>query len=402
MNGGSSRPIAVGLVVALSAMMCVVGGSSGSGIGTSGRQESPHAIAPLPSALSLARIYHGTRMVFNQQFPGTLDEYLIASHGTEVLSTTLLANYSVGLYLSYAHNNTSRPIGLLPGGSGGFPEGVIAGGNRFFVADENFTTSLDTFEEISLSGTISTVALPIGPSLNWIFPYGNSTSFFASCPGYLVEINAMTRAMVANYSHLLPSLLVVQSLMPSGNLLYLAGDLESKNLTTSSLYFGAINTTSGTLTRISKIHYHPSGYAAIFISLGMAEGYVYVGGGLEYLPGPTVGTTEGYLYRYSPTTGTFTNESFRLPVSNEWIWAIDPWKTTALLYAQSYTITVTGTTENLGVYKLGPSGNLLNKSALLPADFYGDAGINADSGDYAYLAGSNTVSGLAELVGIPT
>lgn len=403
MNGDSRRLITVGLVVAISAMMCTVAGIGGSGVGASARHSDVRTPGPI-LAISTPRIYAGARSVLSQEFPGTAYEFSIAAHGNEVASVAFLDNGSSQLYLSYANNNTSRFLGYMPGGSMSDAEGFIAAGNHFILSIYNFSTGRDSFEEIALSGTVSTPTLPLGANLIWWFAYGNATSYFATATGYLVELNAKTGAVIANYSRLVSPRLDLTSVLPSGNLLYVAGTLTSPSGTNASAYFGVLNPSNHTLSRISKIHYYPANYFGYFESIGLIGGYVYVGGGVQYLDSSTatIYTVAGYLYRYTPSTGTFVNRSASLGLPTAWIWAMEPWRSSLLLYAAGYSYTATTSSSISGIYRLGSGGGLVNKSTLLPTGFEGDdVGVTSASAGWVYLGGDNTVSGVAELVGIP-
>jgi len=399
----SRRLVGVGVVVIVLAMLGPVVAASASGAAATGGHGVPAAVGgpmlrPLRALPAL-----GVRPVLDQQFAGTDSGYTVGAHGASVLSGVIFSNQTFGLVLSNASTNTSR---VLPGNAGiaaGYPESIVAAGDKFFLSALNFSSNTVSFYQISFSGTVLKAALPLGSHLPWTFPYGNATALFASEVGFLVELNPATHAIIQNFSHDLPARLAVLSLVPSGPSLYLAGTLANPNATSSSAYFGVLNATTGKLVRISPIRFHPADYYGYFDAVGIVGGLVYVGGGLEYFNTATFNfsTPQGYLDRYDPSTGTYVNRTFTLPVPNEWILSIEPWKTAALLVAGGYEYTATTSVNTFGIYSLSPTGGLVNRSARLPAGFIGNNTPSAASDGYVFLEGYNTLSGLAELVGIP-
>jgi len=374
------------------------GGPRAPGLGGLVRDYVPATTPVFPTASFV-------RKVVSQQFSGAIEVFDVASVERKVLVALALDNGSYALVLSNVKTNTSTFLGVTPGGGNNVPESVVAADGRFYVSFLNFTTDATTFEQVSTTGVVSVPALPLpNPSLySWNFVFGNSTTLYAAATGLLEEVNLASNTVVNSFPSM-PGALLVYSVLPAGTDLYVAGTFYGG--VGGSEYFGVIDSKTDVVTAISTIHYTGTDLYGGFGSLGMKGSAIYVGGGRFFAdPSPyNVTTLEGYFYRYLPATGTFTNLSGLLPTTHTWVFALEPWKSTLLLYTGSYAFTSTRSTASAGIYKIGVAGTkLVNLSALLPANFLGDfAEISSGSGGYVYLGGDNTASNLAEIVAVQT
>jgi hypothetical protein len=342
--------------------------------------------------------------VVSQPLAGTTAIYSLGSIGTKALSAVSLPNLSLELVLSDAKTNTSKVLGLVPGGSAVSPNSITGAGGAFFVALLNTTTLVESYEKVTTAGKVSSVAPPLVSTVPWSFPYGNATALVAGAQGRLLVLNPATLAVSANYSSALPSRLLIDVVLPSGTSLYLAGTLFGKLSSNTSAWFGVLDTTTKSLTRISAVHYLKAPVGAAFYALASAGGYVYVGGGVQsFNTSPfDIQTVFGLFYRYSPASGAFTNRSSLLPTQNETVWALAPWKATVLLSVEGFQFTANSSWESGGIFTVGvPGGKLISQSSLLPSGFLADFFlVTSESGGYIFLGGFNTSSGLGQLIAI--
>jgi hypothetical protein len=219
------------------------------------------------------------------------------------------------------------------------------------------------------------------------------------------KFDPATQALVATYT-LLSSWLIV-SLQPVGPVLYLAGYDQGNNIVgspTDLQLFAAFDTSTNTLTTIYEATTEAADVYGQFVTVTLFGGNLYVGGGRAY-SNPYTGAYDslnGYFYRYNLTRDRFTNESSRLSTPVDWLWATEPWGSTLLVYEGSFNSTPTTSGITGGIYRVNRPGPMLgNLSSLLPSTFVGDLSfITAESGDYLYQGGSNSASGLAELVAL--
>lgn len=336
-----------------------------------------------------------------QQLSGTREILSLSSLGTVALSAVALPRGSFELVLANAKNNSSMVLGGVHGGGTISPEDLIASGGRFFLGVLHSSGSAQTFYQITKAGKVTKVSLPLGSSVPWLFPFGNSSALIASSTGYLVEIDPSTRAVVTNFSGAIPRGLSIYSALGLGSLLYIAGTLQG-NGSSSSVYFGVLNASSGALSRISPLHYFPSTVTPEFLSIASDGKEIYVGGGTERSNTLTgaFGSWEGLLYRYTPSSGAFVNRSSLLANSSQVVWAMEPWSTGLLLNVEAFSTISGSTTEWGGLFSLGGTGGkLTNESFLLPSGFAADRdGITSESSGYVFIGGYNAFSGLAQLV----
>ena len=298
----------------------------------------------------------------------------------------------------------------VPGGlSVDFIQLVSAGG-EFYGAWLNLSSSAEIWERISLSGKVTTPKMPLRSTITWGFPYGNATRLFAAAPGFLVELNASSLKVVANYSAPIPTNVAILSAAPSGNRLYLGGyRLLSNNATNP--YFGYLTLSSRKLTTITNsITPYPSTYLAAFYSVAAQGSSIYVGGDIEVfaLYNTTIAyhTAQGLLYRFTPSDSTFQNMSSELPLQSWGVWSIVPWSKTIAFtiagwgYNSSTRVSYVGD----GIYSLSSSGSsLVNQSSLLPSSFFGGGfDATASSDGWFFIGGYDPQPYAPQVVAIKT
>jgi hypothetical protein len=400
---GRERSAWAGAAVVFASLMFLSGFALG--FGTSDHVPTSSSSPVLPSAGHAFAPPPPVRKVVSQQFTGTEEVYDVASIGREVLSAVELKNGSYGLYLSNMRTNTSKFLGVTPGGSSDGPGGMVAAGGEFFVSFVNFTTLVTTVEEVSTTGAVSvpplTFPTPVPPG--WEFVYGNSTSLYASASGSLVEFNPTTYAVVNKFSTYW-GVLDAFAILPVGDLLYLAGTYYDASYS-GSQFFGFYNTSSNVSKMIAPLQSYPTDIYGDFTTLGMRGGDIFVGGGtFIYRASPFNNSNlEGLFFRYSPATGTLTNLSSHLPAYNAWVWALEPFKTGLFLYTGNFALTATSAIYTAGIYVLYSGTKLTNLTSALPRNFLGDfSEITSESAGFVYLGGDNSASDLAEIAAVQT
>lgn len=336
--------------------------------------------------------------VVSRSYSGTLYVNALVSVKTVVLLDLARVNGSQFLVLYNAATNSSRTIvSNVPGGSSAFIGGITVAAGAFFLAWSNGSTSSESWQEIRTSGAISNLTLPVARSIPWSFPYGNATRLFLSALGQLVELDASSLKLVANFSSLLPSNLSVSTVLPEGGRLYLAGgQLLPKG--GGVPFFGYINLTSATLVTVSNPpRSSSSSLYGSFYALGVHGGDLYAGGVVQ---STALTTVQGLLYRFVPSPASYRNMSSLLPVRTWGVWAIAPWSKTVGFSLAGY---ASGgfSAAGSGLYTLGPGPRLVNETGLLPGGFLIAAYLEtSSSGGYYVVGGFNTATGLAEVVAV--
>jgi hypothetical protein len=344
--------------------------------------------------------------VVAQTFPGTVFVNTIGAVGRTVLSEVEMTNYTNELVLANLATNHSALLEVFP------PtvdvSSVVGAGGRYFVALYNGTYNTESYQEITPGGGIKAVALALGSSPYWQLIYGNATALVASSLGSLVALDPATGAIAANYSAYLPARLGTEAVLPVGPLLYLAGGLGRGNAT--SAYLGVLNRSSRALARLAPLHFYASPYGAEYFALGAgSDGNLYVGGGETYFDflnasGFIAGSIRGFLGRYDPSSGGWTDLRGHLPARNASVFGIEPWGATVALNVESYALWTTGTTYIRSWFEEArASGNgLRDRSSLLPAGFVGEPAYEtAFAGGYTSLGGYGA-TGLGETVSVKT
>ena len=349
-----------------------------------------------------------TPLVIAEAYSGTYVVNTVVSNGTEALVDLLFTNGTSEFVFFDALTASTYGVQWVPGGSSA-PTliSTTTAGGLYWLAWKDTSTGRTSWETINSSGTIAYPVLPVGPDLSWQFVYGNATALYVSAGAYLVEVNATSYAMVANYSKPIPTNLSVATVVPLGNRLYLAGSWSLTNGATSA-YFGYLNLTSNKLTRVSKlITNYPSDSFAGFYAVIASGGNLYVGGVRElYTVSPLrYQTLEGYLYKFVPATSSFKNLSALLPVRGWGVFALEQWGPTIAVSVTGYNATSANSYQSFagGIYTLSPKGtSLLNQTYLLPKGYAASAyEVTAESGFWLFSGGLNLVSGASEVVAIP-
>jgi len=342
--------------------------------------------------------------VIEQQFPGTVGVYGVAALGGKVLSDALLPNGSFQLVLSDVRTNSSRLVGAVAGGSPSYPQGIAGAGGGFYVSYWNYSAARTRFDEVSPSGALRTVRLPLDPHRPWDLVGGNATALYAAGNGTFVVVDPRTHGVVANYSARLPPNLWTVTALPFGGAIYLAGYLAGNG--SSNAYFGSVDITSGRLRTIDRGPNESSGWFASFNAIAPVGQDLAVGGGVQYenYTSFLFYTAQGWLFRYNPATGAFANRSSLLPSGVEEVWALEPGSRGAYLYADAYFQSFAGVINFGGLYEWGGTAKgLRNDTSLLPPGFYGgNPGVTALSGGHLTLGGFDSFAGCSQIVSVRT
>jgi peptide/nickel transport system substrate-binding protein len=368
--------------------------------------QNPMASAE-PSAMLFNTQWAKNPVVVSRSYPGTYVVNSLVSEGSTALLDVLLPNLSNELVLFNAATNSSRVIqSEVPGGIQTVLVSAVSAGHSFFLAWENLTTGAEFWQKVSLAGKISQPKLPIGTTLLWSFPYGNSTSLYASYGRALVEISTTSLKLVANYTTEIPSNVSLASVLPVGHRLYLGGSWSLPNFA-SNAYFGYLNLTSKKVTTISKILTHyPANLTGDFVDLLARGTTIYVGGYLESVPlSPySIQTVGGYLYEFLPSPATFKNLSSLLPVKSWGVYALEPWATTVALSMSGYRANATSLTLAGGIYTLSSAGkSVANETPLFPNGYLAFIyGVTSASNGWYFSGGFNTIAGIGEVVAVRT
>lgn len=345
------------------------------------------------------------RALVDQTYPAEYSIATLASRQHQALTVGLGTNGSYTLTLANLTANSSRVLGILPGGLAQYPLAAARAGRGYLLEIANFSSGVSEFERVSGAGSISVAHPPLGPALDWSFVFSNRSTLLASAPGLLVALNATTLSLRANYSGSLPPRLEVGTAWANGSRLYLAGSLENRT-GASATYFGVLDTTTGRLTRPGRLVFHaPPTYAALS-AVGEAGGAIYVGGGVTYENGPSaafrIATVAGLLYRFDPATGAFVNVSRLLPASNASVRSVVPFERSLLIVSDAFSETQRTRWSSVELLALGPRGHVLRPvTSLLPSSFSPEniTSVSA-SGGFVYLAGEDTNLSRAELVAL--
>lgn len=362
-----------------------------------------HTATPVPGNPSAPRTVH------SKLFAKLYGVDALSSISTTSLLQLLYSNGSSRLVLYNAAKNSSRDIErFVPGGVDMSLIGIASAGGVFFLSWENALTGQEVWQEVTLTGVISTVTPPVGTSPEWAFAYGNATALFAAYGKFLVQIDPLTLALVANYSHELPKNVSVTAVLPGPGILYLAGGriVASGG---EDAYFGVLNLTTKKVTTVSKAIPYPANLDAGFEALIAKGPYVYVGGYLAATNSTgAFSIAQGYFYRFDPATHAFKNLSSLLPVPQWGVFALEPWGTTVAMSLSGYEVAVPAGLTGLagGIYTLSSSGrSLVNQTSIFPAHYLAFIYAVTDASDGWYFSGgfSSTPSvGVAEVVAVKT
>lgn len=362
---------------------------------------------PSPSSSGSPAVPLRAHPAVEQTLSGTYTAITEGSVGVRSLSSLELSNLSYELLLFDAATNRSSVVAVSSPAATIEPGSIQGAGGRFFVCVWNTTTLRELFLEVTTSGTYSVVSLPLGATADWSFVYGNATALFGAVRGDLVEIDPATRTLVKNYSASIPAGLAINDLLPVGHFLYLAGGIANATGATSA-YFGRLNLSSATTSRISGLRYYRTPYFGAFFSLGRRGDNVWVGGGvvedLVAITAPYVvlATLDGLLFSYNASTGALANRSGLLAgAATALPWAIVPWGGTLLLNVERYNFTSSSSATYGWLFALGSSGHALaNVTSLAPTGFIaGYFEITSETGGYVFLSGA-TAGGVGQVVAI--
>ncbi len=321
---------------------------------------------------------------------------------TALLDLRLPDNANELVLFDAAHNTSTVVQSIVPGGNLTSLAGIASAGGKFFLSWNNISSGKEFWQEVTTSGKVSVVTLPIGDTLSWGFPYGNGTALYAFSSGFLVQINPTTLNLKANYSSYLPAHVGLNSVLPVGTRLYLAGSLMLTNGATNA-YFGFLNLKTGKVTTVSKtIKTYPVGLDAFFATLLQQGSYIFVGGALETANSTTgaAATVNSYFFRYTSATATLTNLSSLLPVKTWGVWALEPWATTIALSLGGYNTSVPGEALAGGIFALVSTGmKLVNETSLFPSGYIpGFWEATSFTGGWFFSGGYKGLGGPAEAV----
>jgi hypothetical protein len=319
-----------------------------------------------------------------------------------------LINGSNELVLFNAAHNSSKVVeAVVPGGDFTSFAAIASAGGKFFLAWVNISSGKEFWQEVSVSGTVSPVTLPIGNSLEWFFVFGNATSLYATSFSFLVEINPTTLGLTANYSHSLPARIQLNAVLPVGSRLYLAGSRTLAIVASATnAYFGFLNLTSGKVTTVSKsIKTYPAGLQGGFTALLNYGSNIFVGGVLENVSTQALTTVGGYFYEYVPLSSTYNNLSSLLPVRNWGVWALEPWSNSIALSLTGFNYNLTtdfSTWWTGGVYTLSSTGlSLVNETSLFPSGYRANAfEVTSVSGGWFFSGGALNLPGPGAVVAV--
>jgi hypothetical protein len=297
---------------------------------------------------------------------GSLLELAVASIGSVALLDDW-GSHGQQLSLFNAATNTTQVVGPVRPTSGTFYYAAeISAGGKFFVEWENYSTRLTSWQSVTTVGKVTNITVPLGNTLRWNLDYGNGTSLYVSSGRFLVEANPRTLNIVSNLTKYVPADVSAISVLPVGQLLYLAGNLTFVDRD-SAAYLGVLNLTSHQTTRIfeSPRSHAPDVYPA-FYSIEPWAGAIYAGGGTELVNFSTfrAQTYQGYLYKYDPATSALHNLSSLLPNQSWQVDRLQVWGSSiAVLDQQAYL-------PSGGIYSISSSSkSLTNLTTLLPASF---------------------------------
>lgn len=341
----------------------------------------------------------------------------LASNQSCALLDLYLPNGTNRLVLFDAVVNTTTVVQkFVPGGKSTYLVSLTAAGGAFILAWENLTTGREFWEKVTLSGKITYPTPGAEESIPWSFAYGNSARLYVSYERSLVELNATSLKVVANYTRYVPANVSVFSVLPISDRLYLGGSRSIPNGATNA-YFGYLNLTSKKAITVSRtIKTYPSTLFGAFDTLVGNRSTVYAGGVVEtYTSSPiTAKTDQGLLYKFIPSTSAFKNESSLLPVKSWGVWALEPWGASSTgLSLNGYSTNVSNPSSNFaggGIYTLSAGGaTLLNQTNLFPKGYltflFGTTYLFDEtfaSYGWFFSGGYNEATGVAEAVAVNT
>lgn len=357
------------------------------------------------AAAPLGRTAPATPHVDRHLFSATSTVYELASIGDHVLVVNSLANGSQEVVMFDPVTNASRVVEASPpGGSIDFLSGTVAAGGKFFLGWIDLYNGSTTYQTISTAGVVKDLSLRT--TVPFTFAYGNATALFATYDSYLVEVDPATVKVVYNYSALLPVGVTVSAVLPVGPLLYVAGGEPASN-GTNSPFFGYLNRTTDVFHTVTKASPRfPAGFGGSFLTILDLKGTIYLGGADDYYLLPTVafGTSVGLFYAYAPASGKLTNLSKLLPQPAWGVYALEPWKGTVALSLSRFTVNATGGGDLLAgglfSYRAGAHA-LANLTGLWGPGYLADVfDVTSESGGYLTSGGTNSASGLAEVISV--
>jgi hypothetical protein len=315
-----------------------------------------------------------------------------------------------------ATNSTKVIQPLVPGGNESLAYGMTAAGGAFFLVWLNLTNFKEFWEKVTLSGKVTYPTLPLGSIAiggifyPWEFDYGNTTNFFMSAGRDLVEINATSLKLEANYTKSVPANVSVQTVLPIGDRLYLAGSRSLSNGAANS-YFGFINLTTKKTTTISKRIAYPCNASTCleeaFYALAAYGSDIYVGGALanqsETSGNYSYRVIAGSFYEFVPSTAAFTNLTSLLPVKSWGVFALDPWGRTIALSLNSLSENSTEFLIGGGIYSLIAGPSLVNETSVFPKGYvtYTTGDTSVSNGWY-FAGGFDLAADIGEVVAVKT
>jgi hypothetical protein len=397
----------VGIAAALGIALLFVGSAAAAPmtmIGPAPLSASTPLVHPdrsIPPAAS-----HDVRKVASHVYPKADYVNLVDSINSTALVDLVMDNGSNKLVMFNAVHNASKLIEFVPGGSSTYGASIESAGGRFFLAWNNTSSGKQFWQEVTLSGRISAVTLPIGNSLFWTFAFGNATVLFATSGEFLVKIDPKTLSLVTNYSSSLPAHVLVDSVLPVDGRLYLAGSRTLPNGAFNA-YFGFLNLRSGKVTTVSRtITTYPSDLYGFFVALIVSGSDFLVGGALDTLN--TTGTTfsyesvGGYLYRYAPETSTFDNLSALLPHKTWGVWAFEPWGNAVALSLSGFNYSLPEGGIAGGLYKFSSGApSLVNETSVFPSGYLANVYMVTSFSNGWFFSGGYASSGFSsEIVAV--
>ena len=189
---------------------------------------------------------------------------------------------------------------------------------------------------------------------------------------------------------------------------YMAGSRPAAHGATTVAYFGILNLATGTIaSRMVPPHNAPANVSGSFTSLIDQGGQVYVGGIYQAHVNVSwfANYLGGYLYRYSPSTGRFLNDSSVLPsggINGAGVIQLEPWGKNIAIVDYANFINFTYFAQSTYTYVLSHHGNVLtNVTALLPSQFFSASNLLTEPRGGPYIAaGWDNPNGDGEMVSV--
>jgi hypothetical protein len=302
-------------------------------------------------------------------FGSTSFVWAIAASKSTSLVALILTNGSSELELYSTSNNTSWVVDPEVRGAGDTAVLTIEpAGGAFFVQCVNISSSRYFWLKVDVDGHVSSVAMPVASNKgDWFPEFGNATDLFLALGHFLLDVNARTLTLLANYSASFPKKLGIDAVLPVGDRLYVAGG-ELVPGHGSAAYFGYLNRTSGKLVNVSNpVKSYSTNTTSLYAAVVAVGSDIYVGGQRwhRWGSGPfELNVTGGYLFRYVPSSNLVQNLSHLLPGPSFGVEGLEPWGSTVGVVATLYTAASLYTFDwYTGVYSLSSNGKgLINET----------------------------------------